>query len=67
MKQVTQHRWSGWPGAICLDCGMEDQIEHCLAVHDTGLWCVEGHFMCDEHPLNQCPEHVNPPCLGQKR
>lgn len=28
------HRWSGWPGAWCLDCGMEDPNEICLADHD---------------------------------
>lgn len=25
------HRWSGWPGAWCLDCGIEDPIEQALA------------------------------------
>jgi hypothetical protein len=25
------HRWSGWPGAWCLDCGIEDPREICLA------------------------------------
>ena len=25
------HRWSGWPGAWCLDCGIEDQNEIALA------------------------------------
>lgn len=28
---MTDHRWSGWPGAWCLDCGVEDQREVCLA------------------------------------
>lgn len=22
-----KHRWSGWPGAWCLDCGIEDPME----------------------------------------
>jgi len=22
-----KHRWSGWPGAWCLDCGLEDARE----------------------------------------
>jgi len=64
---MTQHRWSGWPGAYCLDCGVEDQVEYCLAIHNVGITCVEGHFMCEEHPLNQCSEHVNPPCPGPKK
>lgn len=25
------HRWSGWPGAWCLDCGIEDPVEHDIA------------------------------------
>jgi hypothetical protein len=25
------HRWSGWPGAWCLDCGCEDPREIALA------------------------------------
>lgn len=25
------HRWSGWPGAWCLDCGCEDPTEIALA------------------------------------
>jgi hypothetical protein len=28
---MCEHRWSGWPGAWCLDCGMEDPIEIALA------------------------------------
>jgi hypothetical protein len=29
--EVTAHRWSGWPGAWCLDCGAEDPVEVALA------------------------------------
>ena len=28
---MTEHRWSGWPGAWCLDCGFEDPYEEALA------------------------------------
>ena len=28
---MTNHRWSGWPGAFCLDCGIEASIEIALA------------------------------------
>lgn len=31
------HRWSGWPGAWCLDCGIEDPFEIALAEGD----CIE--------------------------
>lgn len=27
------HRWSGWPGAFCLACGVEDQQEICATSH----------------------------------
>ena len=27
----TAHRWSGWPGAWCLDCGRDDPYETALA------------------------------------
>ena len=28
---MVEHRWSGWPGAYCLDCGIEDPLEAALA------------------------------------
>ena len=28
------HFWSGWPGAFCLDCGLDDPTEYCVANHD---------------------------------
>ena len=41
---MTEHNWSGWPGAWCLDCGCEDPREIALA---------EGDFDVDKngHPL----------------
>lgn len=30
---MALHRWSGWPGAYCLDCGQEDPIETALAMN----------------------------------
>ena len=30
---MPEHRWSGWPGAWCQDCGAEDARELCLAGH----------------------------------
>ena len=60
---MTAHRWSGWPGAWCLDCGIEDQTEQCLADHSVILECVHGHIMCeDDHPMRICDVHVNGPC-----
>lgn len=28
------HRWSGWPGAWCLDCGCEDIVESAVCDSD---------------------------------
>jgi hypothetical protein len=28
---MPEHRWSGWPGAWCLDCGCSDPREDALA------------------------------------
>jgi len=35
------HRWSGWPGAWCLDCGIEDPGEACMASNPACV-CAEG-------------------------
>ena len=29
---MKKHRWSGWPGAYCLDCGSEDPSENAMAM-----------------------------------
>ena len=36
---MTAHRWSGWPGAWCLDCGVEDTTE--IAIADGALFVNE--------------------------
>jgi len=43
------HRWSGWPGAWCLDCGREDPTELCAIEHNEG--CIRPE--CDP---GECPE-----------
>lgn len=36
MKPTTPsvHRWSGWPGAFCLNCGQEDGMELAIGSGD---------------------------------
>lgn len=29
---MSEHRWSGWPGAWCLDCGIEDFMEVAIGI-----------------------------------
>jgi hypothetical protein len=42
-KMTPDHRWSGWPGAWCQDCGTSDMREECLAKdgHDIPCGLVE--------------------------
>jgi hypothetical protein len=44
------HRWSGWPGAYCMHCGIDDPLEQCLADHDVAFSSI----MCTEHPVPVC-------------
>ena len=48
------HRWTGWPGAICYYCGWEDEVEHCLAshIHHESLEAV-----CETPPCKATEEH----------
>jgi len=64
---MTGHRWSGWPGAWCLDCGAEDEREICVAVHNASLMCVLGHWCCFAHDPLPCSVHYNRscPCPGE--
>lgn len=46
------HRWSGWPGAYCLDCGTEEVVQYALACNACHVQLGE-----DEQPTKLCPEH----------
>ena len=53
---MVTHRWSGWPGAWCLDCGREDPMELALAdgkVDDEGNLLPDALTEADKAP---CPE-----------
>jgi len=55
---VSEHRWSGWPGAWCLDCGKEDALEIDLAGpgahHRYSPW---------PHTAQPCEGCSSEPCL----
>jgi hypothetical protein len=55
--EVDDHRWSGWPGAWCLDCGVHDPAEACMAEHDAiDFVCAK----CGAHwPQDYCPKGGN--------
>jgi hypothetical protein len=49
---LINHRWSGWPGAWCLDCGESDPAEECIATHDGLDYKCS---LCGEHwPQGKC-------------
>jgi len=52
---MSEHRWSGWPGAWCLDCGLPD-------LNEEGLDCAV--CVCDPErgEFSICPDHQNQPC-----
>lgn len=50
---MTAHRWSGWPGAWCLDCGIEDANELDLAGRPEEV----------HHRYSKLP-HTAQPCQG---
>ncbi len=56
-----RHNWSGWPGAWCMDCGIEDQLEVCMADCPYSPYPVPP----GEPEIPPCPIHVNVPCLHQ--
>ena len=76
---AEEHRWSGWPGAYCLDCHTGDPAEAALA-HDcidaTCSYCGEGwpQGPChspdspdhESHAVSwkDCGEHPSVPCVN---
>jgi len=45
------HRWKqSWPGNFCLDCGIDDPVEECVATNSE-CKCVPGP---DGKPLGEC-------------
>lgn len=50
-----EHRFSGWPGAWCLDCGSPDLVEEGLADCKECVW-----EMGDKD--GPCSAHTNEPC-----
>jgi hypothetical protein len=49
---MPEHRWSGWPGAWCLDCGAADPREDALAEGN----CTEDGIAIIDESLLECKE-----------
>lgn len=70
MNSGQPHRWSGWPGAICLDCGAEDKREVCAALchwppcdcEEGSVWCGIGYERCDKCSGTGVLPCQNPEC-----
>ena len=63
---MTKHRWSGWPGAWCLDCGTEDADELDIAGPPGE---VKHRYSDTPHTSQPCAGCSNGPCPtpGAKR
>lgn len=70
---MAKHRFSGWPGAYCLDCGSPDPGEEALGHDCLEFWCAiclepwpqtpfdsDGH----EHQIREksCGQHGSEEC-----
>jgi hypothetical protein len=54
-SQTTRgHNWSGWPGAWCLDCGVEDLTE--IGIADGFGFDDKGEY------VTMPPQYTNGPC-----
>jgi hypothetical protein len=63
---MNEHRWSGWPGAYCLDCGAEDPREIAIATGRVYFGCglPAGCGCPDPDHWLECPNfgpHYDPP------
>ncbi len=57
---MSECRWSGWPGAWCLDCGREDPREVALADGTVQFDCKHDICAClNADDWLQC-EHFGP-------
>lgn len=64
---MSEHRWSGWPGAWCLDCGCPDPREEALAdgryeEDENGIPVVhvtEEQMTCKESGSNRHNPYMN--------
>lgn len=69
MSNKKHHRWSGFPGAWCLICGIEETYS--LAICCVNCRIVLPHeekkhpyeYICEEHRMPDCIQEPNVCCL----
>lgn len=50
---MGDHRWNGWPGAVCMNCGIDDPRELCLAEsHKDWPRCKQPECQETECPID---------------
>lgn len=59
---VKKHNWSGWPGAYCLNCGVEDAVENALAF-DWFKFDEKMEIAWKSETLKKYVEYLNEHCL----
>ena len=63
-RNWSTHKWSGWPGAVCLNCGIDDPAEQALADGHYENYEIVGedtlkdevlvtHFKCNPCPVGK--------------
>lgn len=52
---MSEHRWSGWPGAYCLKCGQDDLTELAIADGVLDPWTGEWRGDNREYIDHGCP------------
>jgi hypothetical protein len=68
---MPEHRWSGWPGAWCLDCGCADPLEVALAADRYGDYIDPALMECPEpgsgrfDPYRKGKERIEAPSDGR--
>jgi hypothetical protein len=60
----SRHRWSGWPGAVCADCGVEDAAENALAL-DWIEFGVDDTIVWKDPLLEEYVTFLNTHCLAE--
>jgi hypothetical protein len=72
---MVHHRWAGWPGNFCLDCGIDDPVEIAIADNlydpETQTWkdTPEAHRL-RELSHKDCPEpgsHRHDPYFNHRK
>lgn len=59
---MSEHNWSGWPGAWCLDCGVKDISEEVIACPECDCgYLGSSETLCEKHQAmvvaqRECPE-----------